>query len=67
LTGELGASSTRYILAVRSHPGFLLSQLVVPRNLVIMGTVMVGMHFLLMKAERLRAFWHRRLFWLGLK
>lgn len=63
----IGGSQTRYIFAVLTHPQFLLAQLLKPQNLVIVAVVMVGMHFLLWKAERVRAFWHRRLFWLGLK
>ena len=64
---KLGGSSTRYIFAVLSHPQFMVSQLANAQNLGIVLAVMVGMHFLLWKAERLRTFWHRRLFWLGLK
>ena len=64
---KVGASTTRYVFAVLSNPRFLVSQLMNPQNLAIVVAVVVGMHFLLWKAERLRAFWHRRLFWLGLK
>lgn len=64
---KVGGSSTRYIFAALSNPRFLVSQLMNPRNLAIVVTVMAGMHFLLWKANRLQAFWHRRLFWLGLK
>jgi hypothetical protein len=64
---RLGGSSTLYIFAVLSHPQILASQLANAQSLEIVLAVMVGMHFLLWKAERLRAFWHRRLFWLGLK
>jgi len=67
MNSAIGGSQTRYIFAVLTHPQFLLSQLLKPQNLVIVAVVMVGMHFLLWKAERVRAFWHRRLFWLGLK
>ena len=64
---KVGNSETRYVFAVLSHPQYLLAQLANPQNLAIVVAVVVGMHFLLWKAERLRAFWHRRLFWLGLK
>ncbi|MGI9101464.1 MAG: hypothetical protein ACR2IF_03375 [Terriglobales bacterium] len=62
-----GGSETRYILTVLGHPAYLMIQLAKPQNLAIVGVVMGGMHFLLWKAERLRAFWHRRLTWIGLK
>ncbi len=62
-----GGSEMRYILGALTHPGYLLSQMGKPQNMAIVLTVMVGMHFLLWKAERLRAFWHRRLMWIGLK
>jgi hypothetical protein len=42
-------------------------QLANPQNLATILVVIIAMHFLLWKAEKLRAFWHRRLFWLGLK
>jgi hypothetical protein len=64
---RLGGSSTLYIFAVLSHPQILASQLANGQNLGIVLAVMVGMHFLLWRAEGLRAFWHRRLFWIGLK
>jgi hypothetical protein len=67
MNAKVGGSSTRYIFAVLSHPQFLLAQMANRQNLGIVLAVMVGMHFLLWKAERLRAYWHRRLFWLGLK
>ena len=59
--------STPYILAMLANPSYLLAQMTIPRNLAIVIGVMVGMHFLLWKAERLRNFWHRRLMWIGLK
>lgn len=62
-----GGSEMRYILGVLSHPAYLLTQMAIPRNLAIVLAVMVGMHFLLWKAERLRNFWHRRMMWIGLK
>lgn len=62
-----GGSEMRYILGVLSHPSYLLAQMARPQNLAIVLAVMVGMHFLLWKAERLRDFWHRRLRWIGLK
>jgi hypothetical protein len=64
---KVGNSETRYVFAVLSHPRYLLAQLANPQNLAIVAVVVVGMHFLLWKGERMRAFWHRRLFWLGLK
>ena len=45
----------------------MLPQLANPTSLVIVLTVVVGVHFLLSKAEPVRRFWHRRLRWLGLK
>jgi hypothetical protein len=60
-------SYTRYLLTVLSQPRMILSQLANPQNLGIALAVMVAMHFILWKADWLRAFWHRRLFWLGLK
>jgi hypothetical protein len=64
---KVGGSTTRYVFAVLSNPRVIMSMLANAQNLGIVIAVMVGMHFLLWKAERLRAFWHRRLFWLGLK
>jgi hypothetical protein len=64
---KVGGSTTRYIYSVLTHPQFLVSQLANPVNLATVAAVMIGMHLLLWKAERLRAFWHRRLSWLGLK
>lgn len=61
------AASFRYIAALLSHPPYLLRQVTNPQNLLFVVAVMVGVHFLLWKADRLRAFWHRRLMWLGLK
>ena len=60
-------ASFAYIFAILAHPLLLLRQFANPVNLAIVGVVMVGMHFLLVKADRLRAFWHRRLRWIGLK
>ena|SRR3984957_8535084 len=64
---NIAGSSTRYIFAVLSSPKILASQLANPQNLATIFIVIILMHFLLWKAEKLRAFWHRRLFWLGLK
>ncbi len=55
------------MLSILTNPAFLLRQLMNPINLAIMAAVIVGMHFLLTKADRLRAFWHKRLRWIGLK
>lgn len=60
-------TSTRYILAVVTHPGAMLAFLVRPQNFVIWGAAVAGLHFLLWKGERPRAWWHRRLVFLGLK
>jgi hypothetical protein len=62
-----GGSETRYIYGALTHPRFLMAQMAIPQNLAIVAAVMVGMHFLLWKGERVRSFWHRRLMWLGLK
>jgi hypothetical protein len=62
-----GGSSIRYLLASFNNPRLYLSQLLLPQNLATIAIVMVLTHFLLWKADRLRAFWHRRLFWIGLK
>ena len=64
---KIDNSSTRYIFAVLSNPRFLIAQLTLPQNLAIVAGVMIAMHFVLWKGDRFRAFWHRRLFWLGLK
>jgi hypothetical protein len=64
---RVGGSTIRYILAVLGQPRILLAQLTDTKTLGIMVAVMVATHFLLWKAEGLRSFWHRRLFWLGLK
>ncbi len=64
---KIGNSTTRYIFAVLSNPQILMAQLANPQNLGIVAAVMVVMHFVLWKAAGLRAFWHRRLAWLGLK
>lgn len=62
-----GGSEMRYILGVLSHPSYLLAQMATPQGMAIVLAVMIGMHFLLWKAERVRNFWHRRLMWIGLK
>jgi hypothetical protein len=62
-----GPSEARYILMMLTSPRLMLLQLANPTNLMIVLTVVVGVHFLLWKAQRLRDFWHRRLRWLGLK
>jgi hypothetical protein len=62
-----GPAETRYILAMVTSPGLLLPQLTNPTSLAIILTVVVGLHFLLRKAQPVRDFWHSRLRWLGLK
>ena len=62
-----GSAETRYIVAMLTSPSLLLPQLLNPTNLAIVVIVVVGLHFLLLKAPWLRDFWHRRLRWLGLK
>ena len=62
-----GGSSMRYLLALFNNPRLYISQLFLPQNLAAIAIVMVITHFVLWKADRLRAFWHRRLFWIGLK
>ncbi|HEY4979626.1 MAG TPA: hypothetical protein VII25_10705 [Candidatus Acidoferrum sp.] len=64
---KIAGSSTRYIWAVLTHPQILVARLRNPQNLATVVAVMVGVHFLLWKAEKLRGFWHRGLFWIGLK
>ncbi|MGH9523700.1 MAG: hypothetical protein ACRD3E_14320 [Terriglobales bacterium] len=64
---DAGNSATRYVSAVFSHPDYLLGQMSRPQSMAIIAAVMVFTHFLLWKTERLRAFWHRRLMWIGLK
>jgi hypothetical protein len=59
--------STRNIFDGLTNPKALISQATNPQNLLTILVVMIVVHFLLWKAEKLRAFWHRRLFWLGLK
>jgi hypothetical protein len=68
----MGDADTRRViltsmLSMVSHPVLLLTQLLNPATWVMGGIVAVGFHFLLKKADRLRAFWHRRLRWIGLK
>jgi hypothetical protein len=62
-----GPAEARYILTMLTSPGLMLSQLANPTSLMIVVTVIVGVHFLLVKAQPVRDFWHRRLRWLGLK
>jgi hypothetical protein len=64
---NIAGSSTRYIFVELSNPKILAAQLANPQNLATIFLVIIVLHFLLWKAEQLRAFWHRRLFWLGLK
>lgn len=62
-----GSAEASYILTMLTSPRLMLPQLANPTSLVIVLTVVVGVHFLLSKAEPVRRFWHRRLRWLGLK
>ena len=62
-----GSAEASYILTILTSPRLLLPQLLNPTSLAIVLTVVVGVHFLLSKAEPVRRFWHRRLRWLGLK
>jgi hypothetical protein len=62
-----GPTETRYILAILTSPRLMLAQLADPTSLTIVLATVVGLHFLLRKAEGVRDFWHRRLRWLGLK
>ena len=64
---EGGSAEASYILTMLTSPRLLLSQLANPTSLAIVLTLVVGLHFLLTKAEPVRRFWHRRLRWLGLK
>ena len=50
-----------------SQPRVLVASLLTPVGVGTVAVAVVGGHFLLLKAERLRAFWHRRLRWIGLK
>lgn len=60
-------TSTRYILAVMSHPGAIVSYLVNPLHLVAWAVLLVGLHLLIWREGPVREFWHRRLKYLGLK
>jgi hypothetical protein len=62
-----GSAETLYIVAMLTSPSLLLPQLLIPTNLAIVAAVVVGLHFLLLKAAPVREFWHSRLRWLGLK
>jgi hypothetical protein len=64
---EAPTSSTAYIFAVVTQPGAMLQFLMSPLNFGIWVAVVVGLHFLIWKAEGVRRFWHRRLVWIGLK
>ena len=59
--------ATLYMLSVVGSPRNMALVLGKPQNLAIMLGVVVGMHFLLWKAERVRQFWHRRLAAIGLR
>jgi hypothetical protein len=58
---------TMYLLTFSSHPRYLAGFLRNPINLGIVLAIVIGLHFLLWKGERARAFWHRRLRHVGLK
>src|SRR5262249_33703777 len=64
---EARRASFAYMLSLATHPLFLLQQLANPVNLAVAAGVALLMHLLLTRATRLRAFWHRRLTWIGLK
>jgi hypothetical protein len=58
---------TMYLLTFFSQPGYLAGFLRNPINLGIVLAIVIGLHLLLWKGERARAFWHRRLRHIGLK
>ncbi|HEX4824695.1 MAG TPA: hypothetical protein VFV19_10295 [Candidatus Polarisedimenticolaceae bacterium] len=60
-------TSTRYILAVMTSPGAMISYLMNPIHLVIWVAVVIGLHYLIWSSERVRQFWHRLLVYVGLK
>jgi len=58
---------TMFVLKVLATPRLIVRWLAMPVNDAILLGGLVGLHFLLWNAERLRAFWHRRLRSVGLK
>jgi hypothetical protein len=60
-------ASAPYVYAFISSPGAVAQFFTTPQNFGIWLAVVVGLHFLLWKAEPVRRFWHRRLKWVGLK
>jgi hypothetical protein len=60
-------TSTAYIFFVISNPSGMVQFLANPLMLGIWIAVVVGLHFLIWKADGVRRFWHRRLVWIGLK
>jgi hypothetical protein len=61
------STSTRFILAVMSHPGAIVSYLINPVHLVAWALLLAGLHLLIWREGRVREFWHRRLVYVGLK
>jgi lipoprotein signal peptidase len=61
------STSTRYILSVVSNPRIMFSFLADAKNVAILLTVVIVIHFVLWKGERFRRFWHRRLSAIGMK
>jgi hypothetical protein len=60
-------ASAPYVYAFVTSPRAVAEFLSAPANLVMWSGVVIGLHFLLWKAEPVRRFWHRRLKWIGLK
>ncbi len=60
-------TSTAYILTAMNHPLWLAGWLANPKNLVIWLVVVAALHYLIWTREGFRAWWHRRLVYLGLK
>jgi hypothetical protein len=60
-------ASAPYVYAFVTSPRAIAEFLSTPQNLLIWIAVVVGLHFLIWKAEPVRRFWHRRLKWIGLK
>lgn len=61
------STSTRYILAVATHPGAIIGYLVQPVHLVAWGLLLAGLHLLIWREGAFRVWWHRRLMFIGLK
>jgi hypothetical protein len=66
-TGLYTPHPVLYILDVIANLQNIALVLRNPENIAIVLVVVVGLHFLLWKAERLRLFWHCRLEAIGLK